>query len=664
MHPMVHKAIGVLYLVTATPMVASAEVPAHHIAVGVMGPSDGSTDGRVIPPEPSPTLPGAGMPLDRPGVGILFHISLSTFAGPPSADTPTDPGSFRPSALDVAQWVRTARAAGANRVLLTAKHSDGFCLWSTSTTEHSVRTAADARDLVAMLSRACAEESMPFGISFPLADRRHRGDARYGELVIAQLRELCRAYGVLCEIRFVGSDPELDANEQTAGQFSPPLDWQPVSSVIRDLQPAARITGDVPRLEGSGSLREEVVLPLRQHWFWRQSENEHVKDLRSLETAWYESVGLGKDLLLVVPPDNRGLIPAPDRARLTSFRALLDSTFVAGQAAGRPGASRDGNRHISLTFDGPQTFNRLTIELGGAAAQGLSLAARRGEDWSIIPFDGAVRDQRTLRFPAVTADEIRLHAPANADLPGSVSLMAFCAPPEVRIVTPHEAFSESAEITLTSDLPDAELRYTLDGRNPTRDALRYAGPFVVSTSSRIRAIAFRGDAASLRIATLDVIRAGDADLRPALQFIRAPEPGLRLRRHDRAFESLDALAATKPDDPKAFHSIVDSIQLPRDRPNQHYGLLLDGFMNVPADGVYTFAMRSDDASRLYVHDTPVVDHGDGASWEWWQGRIPLRAGWHPIRIEFLQADGEDRLQLHCEGPGLDGGSIPSSALGH
>ncbi|MBL9121722.1 MAG: alpha-L-fucosidase [Phycisphaerae bacterium] len=661
---MVHKAIGVLYLVTATPLAASAVIVTDSIAIGAMDPGEVSGDGRAIRPEPSPALPMSGAPLDRPGVGILFHISLSTFAGPPSADIPTHPTSFGPSALDVAQWVRTARSAGANRVLLTAKHHDGFCLWATSTTDHSVRNAADDRDLVAMLSHACAAEGMPFGIAFPLTDRRQAGDARYGELVIAQLRELCTAYGALCEIRFLGSDPELDASEQATANPSPPLDWQQVSSAVRDLQPAARITGDVPRLEGSGSLREEIVVPLRQHWFWRQSENEHVKDLHSLETVWYETVGIGKDLLLVVPPDNRGLIPAPDRTRLASFRAQLDATFVAGQVAGQAGASRDGNRQISLTFDSPRTINRLTIELDGAAAQGLSLAARLGKEWSIIPFDGTVQDQRTLRFAAVTADEIRLHVPATADLPGSVSVMAFCAPPEVRIVTPLGAFSGIAEITLTSDLPDTEIRYTLDGRTPTRDSLRYAGPFVVSTSSRVRAIGFRGRAASLRIATVDVIRAGDADLRPAIQFIRAPEPGLRLRRHDRAFESLDALAAAKPDDPDAFHSIIDSIQLPRDRPSQHYGLLLDGFMNVPADGIYTFTMRSDDASRLYIHDMLVVDHGDGASWEWWQGRIPLRAGWHPIRIEFLQADGEDRLQLRCEGPGLDGGSIPSSALGH
>ena len=156
------------------------------------------------------------------------------------------------------------------------------------------------------------------------------------------------------------------------------------------------------------------------------------------------------------------------------------------------------------------------------------------------------------------------------------------------------------------------------------------------------------------------VSGGEATLRPPVQFIRAPDPGLRRLRRDGRFDTIDSLGAASGGDDE----IVSAIGLPTPRPEGSYGLVFEGFVDVPADGLYTFGMRSDDASRLRIGDDVVIDHGDGASWEWWQGRIGLRAGWHPIRIEYTQLDGDQRLQLRWSGPGFAAESVPTARLAH
>ncbi|MBO0811692.1 MAG: alpha-L-fucosidase [Microlunatus sp.] len=306
--------------------------------------------------EPLPLLPPSPGQLawQRQELGVFFHFGVNTFAGLEWSDGTLSPGSFDPAELDADQWVGTAAAIGARYVVLTAKHHDGFCLWPTATTDYSVASSpwqGGAGDVVAEVGEAAEKYGLGLGLYLSPWDRHaacYPDPAAYDRYYQQQLRELCTRYGTLSELWFDG-----------AGSQGREYDWAGIGEVIAETQPQAMIfnmgdptirwvgnedglaadpveyvvaetdfsqyTVQTTKLDRALYLPPECDVSIRKGWFW--ADHDHPKSLDHLLAIHYRSVGMGANLLLNLPPDDRGLLPDQDLSRLREWRTELDRRF-------------------------------------------------------------------------------------------------------------------------------------------------------------------------------------------------------------------------------------------------------------------------------------------------------------------------------------------------
>lgn len=330
----------------------------------------------VPPPRPRPSA--AQLAWQRDEWAMFLHFGVNTFTDREWGDGTESPAIFNPSALDARQWARTARAAGFKALILTAKHHDGFCLWPSATTKHSVASSpwrGGQGDLVREFVDACRAEGLRPGLYLSPWDRNAPvyGDSpRYNEFYAEQLTEVLTRYGALAEVWFDGANGEGPNGRKQV------YDWPRTFGLVKRLQPQAVIFSDAgpdvrwignergaagdpnwsmvdpsvvpfPGAEGDaviemlqhGDPRGTVWRPgetdvsIRPGWFYHRAEDGKLKAVDELVDIHYQSVGRNSKLLLNVPPGPDGLIADVDVRRLREFRAAVNARFANDLAAGR-----------------------------------------------------------------------------------------------------------------------------------------------------------------------------------------------------------------------------------------------------------------------------------------------------------------------------------------
>lgn len=311
----------------------------------------------------------------------FLHFGVNTFTGREWGDGTEDPVIFNPTSLDCEQWVRTLKESGFKMAIITAKHHDGFCLWPTKTTRHSVASSSwkgGKGDVVRELRDACKKYGIKFGVYLSPWDRNAScyGDSpAYNQFFIEQLTELLTNYGEVHEVWFDGANGEGPNGKKQI------YDWDAILKTIRRLQPKAvtAIMGDDVRWVGNerGIGREtewsataltpgiyprsgeqnkklgiygkakdlggrdivaratelfwypsEVDVSIRPGWFYHADQDKQVKSLNHLTNIYFKSVGYNSVLLLNIPPDLRGVINENDVQRLKEFSSYLKKTFA------------------------------------------------------------------------------------------------------------------------------------------------------------------------------------------------------------------------------------------------------------------------------------------------------------------------------------------------
>lgn len=333
----------------------------------------------------------------------FLHFSVNTFTDKEWGYGDEDPAVFNPTDFDADQIVRTAREAGMAGLILTAKHHDGFCLWPSRYTEHSVKHSpwrGGRGDVVREISAACQRHGLRFGVYLSPWDRNHKdyGRPEYLAYYRNQLRELLTGYGELFTVWFDGANGGDGfyggARERRRIDNRTYYDWPNTWRLVRELQPRACLFSDAgpdfrwignergyagdpcwatldltrpDRYPGGSSqglengerpgtawVPAECDVSIRPGWFYHPAEDAKVKTPAQLLDIYYASVGRGCCLNLNVPPDRRGRIHENDIAALREFRRLLDATFATNLASGatleasavRPTPARYGPPHL------------------------------------------------------------------------------------------------------------------------------------------------------------------------------------------------------------------------------------------------------------------------------------------------------------------------------
>lgn len=334
----------------------------------------------------------------------FFHFTTNTFTDREWGDGAESESVFSPTALDCGQWAAVAKDCGMKGMILTAKHHDGFCLWPSALTEHSVKKSpwkGGRGDVVGEFAAATRAQGLKVGLYLSPWDRNHAEYARaaYIEYYRAQLKELIGSYGPLFEVWFDGANGGDGyyggAKEKRKIDGSTYYGWADTNRLVLSLNPDAIIFSDagpgcrwvgneqgysdeeswqtlnldglypgVPHNHlafgdkgGSHWVGVEVDVSIRPGWFWHESENFKVKTPQQLVDIWYKSVGRGANLLLNVPPDRRGVIHENDAASLREFGRIVRETFKTNLAKGsKPSASnvRAGNATFAaaMALDG------------------------------------------------------------------------------------------------------------------------------------------------------------------------------------------------------------------------------------------------------------------------------------------------------------------------
>lgn len=367
-------------------MFSPAVLPALHAQeqnVVVINPTDSPAD---IVRKAADVVPSARQfNWQRQELTAFLHYGINTYTGREWGDGKESPALFNPSRLDADQWIRELKAAGFKCAILTCKHHDGFCLWPSAYTEHSVKHSPwknGMGDVVREVSDACKKYGMDFGVYLSPWDRNSElyGTEAYNDFFVKQLTELLTRYGKVSEVWFDGACGEGPNGKKQVYDF---VRWY---ELIRKLQPEAVIAvmgpdvrwvgtetgrgremewsvvpkdnldqdaiaknsqqevltapvGDM-RGEDLGSRKKierakslvwypaEIDVSIRPGWFYHESQDSKVKSPEELMNIYFTSVGMNGVLLLNIPPDKEGKLADADVKSLRGFSQLHAATFT------------------------------------------------------------------------------------------------------------------------------------------------------------------------------------------------------------------------------------------------------------------------------------------------------------------------------------------------
>jgi alpha-L-fucosidase len=381
-------------------------------------------------------------------MGMFIHFAPNTWQGVEQDNLTTPLSDINPKLLNTDQWASAAVALGAKYIVFVAKHSGGFCMWQTETTNYGIRNTpwrGGHGDVLADVSASCRKFGLKLGVYVSPQDAKFGAEIGglcktpaqqkiYNAVYRRQLAEVLSRYSSLVEIWFDGSNviPVGDildryaphamifqgphATIRWAGNedgFVPYPAWNSISAADARTGVATALNGDP---NGSVWMPNEVdVSILRPNWFWSESSQRNLLSLDAMLEIYYRSVGRGAQLLLNVPPDTTGLMPAADITRAQQFGKEIQRRFSKSVAE----TSGSGDT-VTLQLPADSRVDTFLLQEDcsyGQRVRQYKLEARQAGKWKSLGTGTAIGHKRIQPVAPTIADAVRLVALESAAPP-------------------------------------------------------------------------------------------------------------------------------------------------------------------------------------------------------------------------------------------------------
>ena len=387
--------------------------------------------------------------------GMFVHFGPATWLG---AEAGAKPPALASLALDIDtdQWATVAQDLGARYVVMVAKHQEGFCMWSTQTTDYGILSTpwkGGHGDVMADLAASCRRAGLGLGVYLsPRDDNFGAGvegrcdspgrQAVYNLYYRQQLTELLTRYGDIMEVWFDGSVVVPVADILTAyaphamvfqgpaatirwvgneDGFAPYPSWDTLAA--RDAATGVA-TAKQSDPDGDAWLPLEADVSIRRpNWFWRPGQEASLLSLDALLEIYYRSVGRGAQLLLNVPPGPSGRIPDADAARAKALGDAVRRRF--GRSVGE---TRGTGADVVLRLPSAALVDHVVVEedlAGGERVRGYRLEGRREGAWVRLGEGTSIGHKRIQAVRPTRVSAVRLAVTASAAEPRIRRLAAF-----------------------------------------------------------------------------------------------------------------------------------------------------------------------------------------------------------------------------------------------
>ncbi|MFE5917168.1 alpha-L-fucosidase [Streptomyces sp. NPDC056468] len=413
----------------------------------------------------------------------FLHFGVNTFTGLEWGTGDEDPDVFQPAGLDSDQWARALRDGGFRLAILTVKHHDGFVLYPSRYTGHSVASSSwrEGRgDVLRSFADSMRRYGIKVGVYISPADENQylhgvyaNGSARtdhtvptpveaddrtpaaarsytlpatdYGAHMLNQLYEVLTEYGPIDEVWFDGAQGRIPPDKVEK------YDWDSWYTLVRSLAPDAvvAVSGpDVRWVGNEGGLAREdewSVVPVQEkdygrtdyalaydapdmgsraalvqarpvadhlQWWpaecdvsirdgWFYHADQQPKSVEQLTDIYFRSVGRNSVLLLNIPPDTDGLLPAADVARLREFRERVDRELPEDLARDGRTTASPGRVTVDLGREREVDRIRLAEDIRhGQQVESFVVEAQRDGSWTEVTRAGAIGASRILLLAA------------------------------------------------------------------------------------------------------------------------------------------------------------------------------------------------------------------------------------------------------------------------